>query len=377
MANIPTNESIELELGVPQQVSLSQSGMWYFKPQSPNQIIQVSLNESMNNPWSSKDFMGGVIPVPVSTSLEVWVAVVELNQAPTCNVIYTNSFGLAFFNLGGGSGTYTFASPLANNNGNISLNLASDLALSGSDLTLSLLNNSDFIALSQLVQSLTGGVSIVGKTTNTNAEVTANKQLLTDYVNSIRPNGVRVGDTVFTADQPPYVWTYTNVYNQQGAITGQEWIGLGTIGAGIATQNTLGLVMGSNTISVATSGALSVQNVLQLTGDYTVQGNITFDQPLVLGRILRFSVTDGAIIAPSTDITDSLYLQDSSIGSNCAYNLEMGGISRMLNLPQPQSDNEPVRLTDLNSRLLVFSSTDSITTSNLPTGAFGFKLSTL
>lgn len=277
------NLDIELELGAPQEVSLAEQGVWYFKPQSPNQVIRASLNQSMNNPWSSKDF-GGKLPVSVGASgLTIWIEVVELAGAPTCQVFYTNAFGQSFFSQGGGSGNYTFSSPLSATNSNVVLNIANDLQVSGGNLTLDLQNNSDFSSLSSLVQSLTSGVEIIGQIPNSNAEVLANTDLLTLFVDTEKGRAPRGGDVILTTEansNPAYVWLYTST----GA-----WAGIGTAGAGIATQNTLGLIKGSSTISIASDGTASVNGVALLSGGNTFTGSNTFPDATTTSNPLTFS----------------------------------------------------------------------------------------
>lgn len=255
----PQSDSIELELGVPQELSLGGGSVWYFKPQSPNQIIRVSLNPSMDNPWTSTNYKNGIIPVSVDANGEnVWVECVELAGAPTCNVLYSNVFGINL-SVSGGGGSYTFTAPLSEAGGSVGLNLAGDLQVLNDNLTLKLTSNSDFIKLSQLVQSLTGGIEWMGKTTDTNAQVEANHTLLTDYIQTLSGRAPKIGDLVLTADTPPYGWIYTNTYDPaSGQITGQDWETIGTTAVSIATQSTVGLVKGSSTINIGIDGSANL-----------------------------------------------------------------------------------------------------------------------
>lgn len=256
----PQSESIELELGVPQEIPLRGGSTWYFKPQSQNQIIRVSLNQSMNNPYTSTDYENGIIPVSLGASGgSAWVECVELAGAPTCNVLYSNVFGINLSVSGGGGGSYVFTAPLEEVSGSVGLNLASDLQVSNGNLTLNLTSNSDFIQLSQLVQSLTGGIEWMGKTTDTNAQVDANHTLLTTYIQTISGRAPKIGDLVLTADTPPYGWIYTNTYDpSSGQVTGQDWETIGTTAVSIATQTTVGLVKGSNTITINIDGSANL-----------------------------------------------------------------------------------------------------------------------
>lgn len=272
----PQSDSIELELGIPQEIPLGGGSTWYFKPQSPNQIIRVSLNQSMNNPWTSTNYKDGIIPVSLGTGGgSVWVECVDLANAPTCNVFYSNTFGINLSVTGGGGGSYTFTAPLSEVGGSVGLSLASDLQVLNDNLTLSLTNNTDFIQLAQIVQSLTGGIEWMGKTTDTNAQVEANHTLLTTYIQTISGRAPKIGDLVLTADTPPYGWIYTNTYDPtSGQVTGQDWETIGTTAVSIATQNTVGLVKGSNTIQIGVDGSanLNFSSIFYQQGQSIPQG---------------------------------------------------------------------------------------------------------
>lgn len=269
---------------------------------------------------------------------------------------------------GGGGGTsYTFSLPLRDNNTNVVLDIENDLQVVGGKLTLDLNNNTDFSQLADLVSSLTSGVEIIGKIPNTNVEVTANTTLITNYVQQEKSRAPRGGDVVLTteANSPSFVWIFTS----NGA-----WSGLGTTGAGIATNTTVGLIKGSSTLNIASDGTANVQNVLQLTGDYTVQGNITYNNPIYISRRIRFTATDSASIAPNSNVRAQLYFEDSSIGVDCAYDLQLNNNTRILQLPAPQTDTEPVRKIDLDRKITLLPAGTTPTTQNVLQGQIAFVL---
>lgn len=278
---VPSYETIPAEY---EEIRLD-VGEWNIFPNSPNYKLTARLTQGSDAVIVQS---GRGIFVKVNTAQTSVFLQADCPKDTTCKATYTNSFffssgGVGGSGGGGGGGSYAFSAPLNESGGNVSLNLANDLQVSGGNLTLDLQNNSDFSSLSSLVQSLTSGVEIIGQIPKPNAEVSVDTNLLTLFVNTEKGRAPRGGDVILTTEansNPAYVWLYTST----GA-----WAGIGTAGAGIATQATLGLIKGSSTISIASDGTASVNGVALLSGNNTFTGSNTFPDATTTSNPLTFS----------------------------------------------------------------------------------------
>lgn len=185
----------------------------------------------------------------------------------------------------GGGTTYSFSSPLQLTGSDVSISLSSDFKLSSNSLALDLQNNQDFTDLVGLVNSIANSDEQIGQISSTNADVTSNTQLLTTYVQQEKQRTPRNGDVVYTSDNPSYKWIFTDI----------GWVNLGVSGIGIATNSTLGLVKGSNTITIGSDGSASVEGVVLTSGNQNVDGEKTFNNTLRLNAILNLRSNSACI----------------------------------------------------------------------------------
>lgn len=261
MATLNSIEVPSIASGTYESLTLPTAGTWYIKPRCQKYTLTVRLSEGADSLISQEGVGLNVKVSQADAPLTIYLQA-DCAENTTAKADYSDCFfdaGAEGEGGGGGGTTYSFSAPLQATGGNVSLNLASDLQVSSVRFPLELTSNSDFIQLAQLVQSLTGGIEWMGKTTYTNAQVSQNHTLLTTYIQTISGRAPKVGDLVLTADTPPYGWIYTNTYNPgSGQITGQDWETIGTTAVDIATQSTVGLVKGSDTININIDGSANL-----------------------------------------------------------------------------------------------------------------------
>ena len=261
MATLQSIEIPSIASGTYKSLTLQTAGTWFIKPRCQKYTLTGRLSEGADSLISQEGVGLNVKVAQADAPLTIYLQA-DCDENTTAKADYSDCFfevGAEGEGGGGGGTTYSFSAPLKVTGGNVVLNLANDLQVSSGNLTLKLTSNSDFIQLSQLVQGLTGGIEWIGKTTETNAQVEANHTLLTTYIQTISGRAPKVGDLVLTADTPPHGWIYTNTYDATtGQVTGQDWETIGTTAVDIATQTTVGLVKGSDTITINIDGSANL-----------------------------------------------------------------------------------------------------------------------
>lgn len=261
MATLNSIEIPSSKSGTYESLTLPTAGTWFIKPRCQQYRITASLSEGADSRIAQVGSGIGVEVTQGDAPLTIYLQA-DCDENTTAVADYSDCFFVEGVLRGGGSTAglnLTFNAPLNLNGGNVTLDLASDLQVLNGNLTLKLTSNQDFIRLAQLAQSAVGGIVWMGKVPNTNAEVEANPSLLTNYIQTITGEAPKVGNLLLTSDTPPYGWIYTNTYDSQtGQITGQVWDTIGTTAVSIATQDTVGLVKGSNTIQIGVDGSANL-----------------------------------------------------------------------------------------------------------------------
>lgn len=261
MATLNSIEIPSSASGTYESLTLQTAGTWYIKPRCQKYKITARLSEGADSVIAQVGSGIGVEVTQGDAPLTIYLQA-DCDENTTAVADYSDCFFVEGVLRGGGSTAglnLTFNAPLNLSSGNVTLDLANDLQVLNGNLTLKLTSNSDFLQLSQLVQSLSGGIEWMGKSQNTNAQVSQDHTLLTTYIQTISGRAPKVGDLVLTADTPPYGWIYTNTYDAHtGQVTGQDWETIGTTAVNIATQNTVGLVKGSDTININIDGSANL-----------------------------------------------------------------------------------------------------------------------
>lgn len=212
-----------------------EAGDYSISTTQANGVYYLSENEDGENAIQSN----GAINVTTQETRNVYLKSSNANG----RISVSNFF---FDKLRGGGGSQptpapiqlTFNSPLNKNGDKVSLNIDGNFqVLENGNLSLNLQSNADFQKLSQQVTQLTGlTLQFIGQINNNRAEVVANTQLLTDFVNERLSRAPKNGDLVLTSD------AYAFVYDNQS----QSWTDFGNAIIQVATTTSAGIVMLGN-----------------------------------------------------------------------------------------------------------------------------------
>lgn len=196
--------------------------------------------------------------------------------------------------------------------------------------------------LLNIIQSLPAGIQWIGEISNTSTEVKAQPQLLTDFVQAQRQRAPQDGDLVRTSDSFGFIYSSSN------------WVDFGQISISIATTTSAGLMMFGTTDGELQD--LGGGKAKVIGWDTVKQALQDLDSRLTNLNNNAVTLTTSQTISGEKTFT-TINCSDPTQNTHAANKLYVD--------------------TKVQNSTRTFQSTDAITTANLPTGDYGYKLSTL
>ncbi|HBD8900529.1 TPA: hypothetical protein KLA94_001716 [Campylobacter jejuni] len=260
-----------------------EAGDYSISTTQANGVYYLSENEDGENAIQSN----GTINVTTQETRNIYLKSSNANG----RISVSNFFFDKLRGGGGGQPTptpiqLTFNSPLNKEGDAVSLNIDGNFqVLENGNLSLNLQSNADFQKLSQQVSQLAGlTLQFIGEINNTRAEVIANTQLLSNFVNEKLSRPPKNGDLVLTND------AYAFVYDGEN----QSWTDFGNAIIQIATTTSAGIIkLGTVNGELQDKGdgkvgVIGWNSVLTNSGDQNINGRLIFgnnyDKPIVFRR---------------------------------------------------------------------------------------------